>query len=46
MYEVSILGDYNLDDVINALDIQRFVVSWNQKDYVNEMGPITGAFPC
>ena len=45
MYEVSILGDYNLDDVINALDIQRFVVSWNQKDYINEMGPITGAFP-
>ena len=45
MYEVSILGDYNLDDVINALDIQRFVVSWNEKDYINEMGPITGAFP-
>ena len=45
MYEVSILGDYNLDDVINALDIQRFVVSWNEKDYINEMGPITGTFP-
>ena len=34
-----------MDDVINALDIQRFVVSWNEKDYINEMGPITGTFP-
>ena len=44
-YQIGMIGDYNADQVINGSDLSIFISSWNDNDYLNELGPYSGVVP-
>ncbi|MBT3217081.1 MAG: T9SS type A sorting domain-containing protein [Candidatus Marinimicrobia bacterium] len=44
-YYTPALGDFDMDDDIDATDLSELVSSWYQKDYDSELGPVTGTLP-
>ena len=44
-YVTPILGDYDLDSVINYSDLWDLVENWELKNYNYELGPVTGDAP-
>jgi len=44
-YPVAYLSDYNVDGVIDASDLSKFVAGWLSKDFQYELGPTVGKVP-
>ena len=44
-YNVSLLGDYDLDGDIGVTDLSTFVNAWNTGDLSLELGPTVGSVP-
>ena len=44
-YNVGMVADYNSDDVINGSDLTTFLSSWDNDNFVNELGPYSGTVP-
>ena len=44
-YNVSLLGDYDLDGDIGVMDLSTFVNAWNTGDVSLELGPTVGSVP-
>ena len=44
-YNVSLLGDYDLDGDISVTDLSTFVNAWNTGDLSLELGPTVGSVP-
>ena len=44
-YNVSILGDYDLDGDIGVTDLNTFITGWNNEDLSVELGPTVGTVP-
>ena len=44
-YPVAYLSDYNSDNLIDALDLSKLVMAWNNKDLQFELGPTSGNVP-
>ena len=44
-YNVSLLGDYDLDGDISVTDLSTFVNAWNTGDVSLELGPTVGSVP-
>ncbi|MDB9854236.1 T9SS type A sorting domain-containing protein [Candidatus Marinimicrobia bacterium] len=44
-YQIGMIADYNADQVINGSDLSIFISSWNDNDYLNELGPYSGVVP-
>ncbi|MDG2367412.1 MAG: T9SS type A sorting domain-containing protein [Candidatus Marinimicrobia bacterium] len=44
-YNVSLLGDYDLDGDIGVTDLSTFVNSWKSEDTSLEIGPTVGVIP-
>lgn len=44
-YLTPMLGDYNLDTLINYTDLADLVSHWNENDLTFELGPVTGEAP-
>ena len=45
VYNVSLLGDYDLDGDIGITDLNTFITGWNTSDLSLELGPTIGAVP-
>jgi predicted outer membrane repeat protein len=44
-YPVGYLSDYNVDGLIDASDLSKFVAGWLSKDFQYELGPTLGKVP-
>jgi predicted outer membrane repeat protein len=44
-YPVGYLSDYNVDGLIDASDLSKFVTAWQSKDFQYELGPTVGKVP-
>ena len=44
-YYAGLLADYNKDEVVDVLDLAKFIQSWNADDYSFELGPAIGMVP-
>ena len=44
-YPTHMVGDYNADNFVDILDLNQFVVAWDNKDYLFETGPVSGEIP-
>ena len=45
VYNVSLLGDYDLDGDIGVTDLNTFITGWNADDFSLEIGPTVGTVP-
>ena len=45
VYDVSLLGDYDLDGDISIMDLNTFINGWNTGDTSLELGPTLGTVP-
>ena len=44
-YNISLLGDYDLDGIISVTDLNTFTDGWKLKDLSLQLGPTTGDAP-
>jgi hypothetical protein len=44
-YPVGYLSDYNLDGLVDVLDLSKLVTGWQNKDIQYELGPTSGNAP-
>ena len=44
-YPVGYLSDYNLDGLVDVLDLSKLVTGWQSKDFQYELGPTVGEVP-
>jgi len=44
-YKTPMIGDYNTDNSVDILDLNQFVIGWQNQDYSFETGPVTGVIP-
>ena len=44
-YITPMIGDFNTDNSVDILDLNQFVIGWQNQDYSYETGPVTGVIP-
>ena len=44
-YMTPMIGDFNTDNSVDILDLNLFVIGWQNQDYSYETGPVTGVIP-
>jgi hypothetical protein len=44
-YITPMIGDFNTDNSVDILDLNQFVIGWQNQDYSFETGPVTGEIP-
>jgi outer membrane protein assembly factor BamB/fibronectin type 3 domain-containing protein len=44
-YITPMIGDFNTDNSVDILDLNQFVIGWQNQDYNFETGPVEGEIP-
>ena len=44
-FATALLGDYDLDMIVNVSDLATLISAWNSDDHSLELGPVTGEVP-
>ena len=44
-YITPMIGDFNTDNSVDIVDLNQFVIGWQNQDYSFETGPVTGEIP-